>query len=220
MMRSLRHGWVSTNAHDHPRAREPQISHTNDSASSNAIRSITKLITMPQPVEKSSPQIEVIFATQDQQPILANLIELYAHDFSEVVDLEIGKDGRFGYPSLPLYWSEPSRHPFLIRVDGQLAGFALVKHGSELSGNRAVWDMAEFFILRGYRKRGIGIHAAHQVWKRFPGPWEVRVMQANVSALHFWTKAIAEFTGQPAAPDSIDHNGKCCSLFSFESKGA
>jgi predicted acetyltransferase len=175
---------------------------------------------MTQSVEKASPQIEVNPATQDQQPILANLLELYAHDFSEIVDLAIGDDGRFGYASLPLYWSEPSRHPFLIRIDGQLAGFALVKQGSELSGNQAAWDMAEFFILRGYRRRGIGAHAAHRVWKRFPGHWEVRVMNVNASALHFWANAAAAFTGHSVNPHSIDHNGKRWSLFSFESRGA
>lgn len=173
---------------------------------------------MTQPAEKASPLIEISPATQDQQPILANLLEFYAHDFSEIVDLEIGEDGRFGYPPLPLYWSEPSRHSFLIRIDGQLAGFALVKQGSELTGNKAAWDMAEFFILRGYRRRGIGVHAAHQVWKRFPGPWEVRVMHANTSALHFWANAVAAFTGQSIDPHSIDHNGKRWFLFSFESR--
>jgi predicted acetyltransferase len=166
------------------------------------------------------PKIEAIPATHDQQPILANLIELYAHDFSEFVDLEIGEDGRFGYASLPLYWTEPGRHPFLIRIDGLLAGFVLVKQGSELTGNQQAWDMAEFFILRGYRRRGIGATAAHQVWKHFPGPWEVRIMQANTSALHFWTKAIAAFTGQSVDPDSIHHNGKLWSVFRFESRRA
>ena len=165
-----------------------------------------------------SPKIEAVPATRDQEPILANLIELYAHDFSEFVDLNIGEDGRFGYASLPLYWTEPSRHPFLIRIDNQLAGFALVKQGSELTGNQQAWDMAEFFILRGHRRRGIGSHAAHQVWNRFPGPWEVRIMQANTSALHFWAKSVAAFTGQSTDPYSIDHNGKRWSLLSFESR--
>jgi predicted acetyltransferase len=170
-----------------------------------------------QPNSPIKMPIEVQSAAPHEQPILANLIELYAHDFSGIVDLPIGEDGRFGYPSLPLYWSEAGRHPFLIRTGGQLAGFALVKLGSEVTGNLAAWDMAEFFILRGHRGRGAGIAAAHQVWARFPGPWEVRVMQANTLALRFWTKAVAQFTGQSAVPDCIDHDGKQWSLFTFES---
>jgi hypothetical protein len=63
-----------------------------------------------------------------------HLLELYAHNFTEFHSLDIGADGKFGYKSLPLYWSEPSRHPFFVRVDGKLAGLALVKRGSEITG--------------------------------------------------------------------------------------
>jgi hypothetical protein len=38
--------------------------------------------------EQPSVQIEVIPATSEERPILANLLELYAHDFSEFYDLE------------------------------------------------------------------------------------------------------------------------------------
>ncbi len=173
---------------------------------------------MTKRAEKPSAHIEVIPAGPEQEPVLANLFELYAHDFSEFHDLEIGADGRFGYTPLPLYWSEPGRHPFLVRVEGKLAGLALVKRGSEVSGNGTVWDMAEFFVLRGYRRRGIGTHIAHEVWRRFPGLWEVRVMESNVSAHHFWARAISIFTSEAIHPVRVENGGKSWQLFSFESK--
>jgi hypothetical protein len=77
--------------------------------------------------DKPFVSVEVDPALREHAPILANLLELYAHDFSELHILDIGANGRFGYESLPLYWSEPNRHPFLIRADGKLAGLALVK---------------------------------------------------------------------------------------------
>ena len=77
---------------------------------------------MTKPAEKQSAHIEVIPAAPEQERTVANLLELYAHDFSEFHDLEIGADGRFSYPSLPLYWSEPGRYPFLVKMDGKLAG--------------------------------------------------------------------------------------------------
>ena len=170
--------------------------------------------------ESASPHLQIIPAAAEQLPILANLLELYAHDFSEFHHLDIGEDGRFGYRSLPLYWSEPNRYPFLVRTDGRLAGFAFVRRGSELSGNDAVWDMAEFFIVRGCRKRGIGTQVAHELWRRLPGRWEIRVMQANVAGQHFWTKAISSFTGETIHPVAIEKAGEYWSLFSFESKRA
>jgi predicted acetyltransferase len=168
--------------------------------------------------EKPSVHIEVTPAGPEQESILANLLELYGHDFSEFHDLEIGADGRFGYRSLPLYWSEPGRHPFLVYVGDKLAGLVLVKRGSEVSGNEHVWDMAEFFVLRGYRRRGIGTQMAHEVWRRFPGRWEVRVMQSNAPAPHFWAHAISIFTGEAIHTVRFEKDGKCWKLFSFESE--
>jgi predicted acetyltransferase len=173
---------------------------------------------MARDAEKPFVHIEVIPATLEQETVLANLMELYAYDFSDFHDLALGEDGRFGYESLPRYWTEPNRHPFLVRSDGKLAGFALVKRGSEVSGNETVWDMAEFFVLRGYRRRGIGTQIAHQLWTRFTGPWEVRVMQLNAAACQFWASAISTFTGEVIYPVRVEKGASCWKLFSFESK--
>jgi predicted acetyltransferase len=168
--------------------------------------------------EEPLANLEVIPAILEQEPILANLLELYAHDFTDFYDLQLGPDGRFGYSHLPLYWSEPGRHPFLVRVDAKLAGFVLVKRGSEFSGDETVWDMAEFFVLRGYRRLGIGTEIAHEVWRRFPGLWEVRVMELNRSALQFWERAISAFTDETIHSFRVDEGGQCWRVFSFESK--
>jgi len=169
-------------------------------------------------VEKSSAHVEIVPATCGHQPLLANLLELYIHDFSEFLDVELGPDGRFGYPPLHLYWNKPGRHPFLAQVDGKWAGFALVKKGSEISGNENVWDVAEFFVLRGYRRQGIGTQIAHQVWRRFPGMWEVRVLESNVNARDFWARAIATFIGREIHPVRVETGGKRWEVFAFESK--
>jgi predicted acetyltransferase len=161
-------------------------------------------------------QIEVSLASPDEQPILANLIQLYAHDFSEFHDVELGADGRFVYKSLPFYWVEPGRHPFLVRIGGKLAGFALVQRGSQVSGDPTVWDMAEFFIIRGFRRRRAGTDVAHQVWRQFPGRWEIRVMESNQSALRFWERSTAAFAGKPVYPVRFEKNGEGWRVFALD----
>lgn len=161
--------------------------------------------------------VEVFPATPDQEPVLANLLELYSHDFSEIVDVKIGKDGRFGYQPLSLYWKDPHRFPLLVTVDGDLAGFALVCKGSVISGDAGIWDLAEFFIMRGYRRCGAGTTAAHKVWRRFKGRWEVRVTERNHAAREFWKRAVTEFTAVPAVPTSFERAGKKWHVFSFVS---
>jgi predicted acetyltransferase len=167
--------------------------------------------------EEPSAKIELLPASREHESILANLLELYVHDFSEFYPLELGADGRFGYQHLPLYLSEPNRYPFLVKVDGKLAGFAFVKRAPGVARSGEIWDMAEFFIVRAYRKRGIGRRVAGAVWERFPGLWEVRVMESNRAARGFWMKAVADFSGVPVEPVTIEKDGMHWLVFAFES---
>jgi predicted acetyltransferase len=171
-------------------------------------------------ISQTSPasDVEIIPATEEQAPVLANLLELYAHDFSEFVELKLGADGRFGYERLPLYWKEPGRHPFLIKVGGHPAGLVFVQRGSQVSADDDVWDMAEFFIVRGYRRLGIGMKVAHEIWGLFEGKWEVRVMDRNPTAKEFWGRATGEFLGRNINPTPFLKSGEDWHLFSFESK--
>jgi predicted acetyltransferase len=127
--------------------------------------------------------VEVVSASPDDKDVLANLLELYLHDFSEMTDADVDAHGRFGYRFLDNYWTDPDRHPFVFRAGGRLAGLALVRSGTP-------HDMAEFFVLRKYRRRGVGFVAARAVFAVFPGEWQVREMAANRGAIAFWREAI------------------------------
>jgi predicted acetyltransferase len=158
-----------------------------------------------------------VSATRDEAPVLANLLELYIHDFSELIDVELDGDGRFGYPDLALYWSDPARYPFLIKTDATLAGLALVKRMRGLLRDEMVWDVAEFFVVRGHRKRGIGTLAAHALWRQRPGKWQVRVMESNAAAARFWERAVARFTNDNTTPVDVEKDGRRWRVFSFSS---
>jgi predicted acetyltransferase len=168
--------------------------------------------------EKLPPRIEILPATREHEPIVDNLLELYAHDFSEFHNIVLGPTGRFGYKNLSLYWRDPHRHPFLVEVDGRLAGVVLVKTDLPVPGREPIWDMAEFFIARGYRRHGVGTIVARKLWERFPGPWEIRVMEANSGAHQFWQKIITEFSGREIESSRIEIAGVPWRLFSFDSR--
>jgi len=133
-------------------------------------------------------------ASATERPVLENLFQLYAYDWSELGWLDVGRDGRFAAPSLAAYWQADDRHPFLIRVDGQLAGFLLVAARSRLTGTIGVFDMAEFFVMRKYRRRGVGFAAAAAAFDRFSGRWEIRQRDENVAATAFWRRVVARYT--------------------------
>jgi predicted acetyltransferase len=129
-----------------------------------------------------------------ERPIIRHLMELYLYDFSEYDHADVGPSGLYEYPYLDHYWVEPERSPFLIRLDGKLAGFILVARYNYLTGAKDCWVMAEFFILRKYRHQGIGERAACSIFDHFPGAWQVGQIIENEPAITFWRKIIARYT--------------------------
>lgn len=130
----------------------------------------------------------------EDKPVLRNLMELYMHDFSELTGGDVGDHGLFGYRYLDHYWTEPDRHPFMIRVGGKLAGFVLVRTRRRGDGV-AESSIAEFFVMRKYRRRGVGRIAARRVFAMFPGRWAVMQLSDNTAAQGFWRNVIADYTG-------------------------
>ena len=57
--------------------------------------------------------LELKKASITEKPILANLLELYAYDFTEHCDFDIGDDGFYGYKNLPLYWTDSDKFSLL-----------------------------------------------------------------------------------------------------------
>jgi predicted acetyltransferase len=126
---------------------------------------------------------ELVAAAEDDRSIVRRLLELNAHDFSEIDGRDVGPHGEYGYRYLDHYWTEPDRHAFLIKVDGQIAGLVLIRAGDP-------HEFGEFFVLRKYRRSGIGRAAAHEVFRRFPGSWVVHEIPGNDAAVSFWRTVI------------------------------
>lgn len=151
-------------------------------------------------------------------PVLSNLLELYLHDLSEIFPIAVGADGRFGYEWLSLYWSEPEqRFAYLIRCGPRLAGFALATRGSPVSDDPEVLDVAEFFVLRGFRRSGVGRQAAHRLWNGLPGRWIVRVSQANRAGLPFWRATVAQYTRGSFCESERPGSPHAWRVFAFDS---
>jgi predicted acetyltransferase len=144
--------------------------------------------------------IQVTSASIDEKSILRNLFELYIYDYSEYMGWDLDQHGLFGYRYLDHYWTEPNRYPFLVRADDNLAGFALVSVVDDRT------HMSEFFILRKYRRQGVGEAVARNLFARFPGPWHVDELAQNEAAQRFWRTVIDRATGgdylEHTSPDS------------------
>lgn len=140
--------------------------------------------------------ISIHLASLSQKHVISNLLELYSHDFSEISPdknrFDVNENGRFEYPYLDEYWNENNRFAYLIRIDGKIAGFALVNQNSILQNSNPSFQMAEFFVLRKYRGRGVGINAAKKILYQHPGLWEIPVIRNNLSGFKFWTSLLKQ----------------------------
>jgi predicted acetyltransferase len=134
-------------------------------------------------------------ASFSERPLLESLFQLYIYDFSELEPpdseaFEVNTEGRFeAYPHLDTYWSDEKRWPLVIQVHEKIVGFALVNTLSHQGGS-VERNMAEFFILRKHRRRGVASEAVQQILRIHPGQWEVAVAERNVAAITFWERAL------------------------------
>lgn len=143
--------------------------------------------------EGAALQVEVLLAGEERGDLMRRLMELYLYDFSEYDGNDVDEAGIYGDLYLERYCQEAGRYPFWIRVEGHPAGLALVNRHVLLPGCH--WSMAEFFVMRKYRRQGVGRKAAFTLLDRFACCWEVREMPANKQAVDFWHRVITEYTG-------------------------
>ena len=140
-------------------------------------------------------EIALIEVKESEKSILRQLLELYSYDFSEFDGADVNRNGYYGYRYLDHYWTEDSRHPFFIRVNRKLAGLVLISAYTYKLDQGEAKSVTEFFVMRKYRRKGIGKSAAFQVFDRFPGKWEVIQHGENAPSMLFWEKIIGEYCG-------------------------
>ncbi|MGD6896720.1 GNAT family N-acetyltransferase [Bacillus infantis] len=133
-------------------------------------------------------EYEIIKAGAEHEEALQNLLQFYIYDFSEFIDAYVEENGRFSEYPLSGYWTEEGHFPYIIKLDERYAGFVLVTEDSQsLSIN-------EFFILKKYRREGLGKQVAKDIFGLHKGRWEIFQIEKNKPAQGFWRCVIDEYT--------------------------
>jgi predicted acetyltransferase len=153
-----------------------------------------------------------------ERAAVRRLVQLYIYDLGgDRWGLE--PDGTFAPPDWHRrFWSRRGAHHFVIRVDGRLAGFALVRDHADFAG-AGVNEIVEFFVLRKYRRIGVGTRAALTLFERFPGRWEVAVLVWNVTARPFWRRVIARCAAGEVVERRRRHGDLTFFVAHFTTKG-
>jgi predicted acetyltransferase len=134
--------------------------------------------------------VELLQTGPEQAELIRNLYQFYAYESSDWEQEDVEVDGRFYIHEehLQRYWQEPQWSANLILVDGFIAGFLLVER-SELPSLDAL-ELADLFILKRYRRKGIGRALATQVLSSGANDWLVRFYNQDETAQAFWRSVL------------------------------
>ena len=158
-------------------------------------------------ISKIGPESEIV---------LRNLLGHYLHDMSEWFEVDTQPDGSYSYDT-SLVWAQ-GYEVYLAKVGDSIAGVALMGSAAEWLGDIGAHDVHEFFVLRRFRRTGVGQRMATLLWKEHPGEWLVRVLEANAPAVAFWRGAISRYSRGSYQEEASMVAGRPWRFFKFSSK--
>lgn len=142
-------------------------------------------------IEKQHNGIEIglCWADKKEKQLMINMFSLYLHDLSEYTDhLYMDENGLFQCHDIDLFWDNEKYIPYFITIGKQVIGFVILLRGHQAVLDNYDFDFYELFILRQYRKMGIGKFIAQMVFELHPGLYNVSVLIRNTRAINFWRK--------------------------------
>ena len=130
--------------------------------------------------------------TSDDKQLLFHLLQLYIYDLegSGIRGIQIDYEtGIYSFPSFDSLFEVSSRVPIGIYLDAMPIGFALLY---EPLAPGADYDIAEFFVKRAFRRRGVGSKAVALLAGEYTGTFIVTALSENEAAVRFWQSAISK----------------------------
>lgn len=152
--------------------------------------------------------IQVTLCREEEAHIICNMYPYYLYDLSEIWERLPNSQGVFDeeeYATLHqqsdvflIWWRHPGvLYPWIIRVNGVPAGFALIATAPYLpAGSSAQYYLNEFFVMRPFRGQGVAQQAASHIFEQYKGDWE---LQTNASSRNrhtqsFWNHILSQYT--------------------------
>jgi predicted acetyltransferase len=107
----------------------------------------------------------------------------------------LGEIGHREPDQLASWFADSSTQILTILHNEQPVGFAMVRLGQPLAIRTTIdFSMAEFFIARDWRRRGVGQEAVRLIFDRFSGRWHIMEYLRNPGAVSFWRRVVNSYT--------------------------
>lgn len=130
-------------------------------------------------------EVEIVEIKEEEKEVLLNLIEKYLYEFSQWEKTDVNVEGNYGYEYLDCYFEEENRYPYFIKVDGKLAGFAMISDYPEVPEETTDYCLSELFVMHKYRRGGVGRKAVNSVLDKHHGKWQLKRHPHNTVSVKF-----------------------------------
>ena len=162
---------------------------------------------------------ELLEVKNEEKNVIFNLMQLYTYELSffedETTNFTLLDTGLYAMNKyVNLYWKEESRHPYILRCDGNLAGFVLVRYNEQ-----KMYEIAEFFVLNKYRRNGAGKFMADKIFEIYKGKWEIRTLIKNKRAQDFWRSIIKNISNDNFEEKVVRDNSRYAFYFDNKKEG-
>lgn len=137
--------------------------------------------------------VELSAIDKNQKKTLLNLYQFYMYEFTPYFNAVLSNEGLYTIDKRQFdkYWIKDDHWAYFIQVNGELAGFCLLRKYPE---NDRRYDIEQFFVLTPYKRQGVGFTVFKSLVEAYPGKWQIRVMESNLPALRFWQNCIVRVT--------------------------
>jgi predicted acetyltransferase len=127
-----------------------------------------------------------------QRIVLERLLQFELYELG----MEPGADGVIDWgESLDKFFDDPNCIPLFLTGGEAFIGFALIKTSRSLRGPDGVSNgvmnlLAELYILRPWRRKGVGTAAVQRIFRSYPGEWVVTTWP-DEARVAFWRSVMS-----------------------------
>lgn len=139
-------------------------------------------------------QVGIKKAEREDKTVLVHLWDLYSYDFSVYNSEDVTGSGEYEFYYRDEYFDNPDKECYFILVEGKYAGFVSVSNICYALTKPNDKSIVDFFVMRKYRKGGVGRKAAYLLFDMYPTRWEVAQYDNNEISKQFWERIITDYT--------------------------
>lgn len=152
-------------------------------------------------------ELSVEPATLRDKTLLFRLLQLYFFDSTRWSGEDLQEDGLYECEEdglLSYLNADDGGRAYILRVSGELAGFALVDD-VPFEGKR-IAEFADLFVLPKYRRLGLASAATTQIVINSENPWLFAVFRKDREAMRYWQASFKRlpFRSVRVADDSAE----------------